>query len=386
MSLINQLMFFTVWRQENLFAGWLRTFFLRCPMNKNEIKKYLNSLCADEVMLLSEILTTEYKDIYKSKNSNHKILKRERKDCCPYCGSLHIRKNGKRKSNVQKYICSDCHKSYSSTYNSILYKTKKSYLEWNMFIECELLHLTLEETAYKVGISKTTAFAWRHKLYKSLENYINSIKLSKTIRLDATYEKINLKGTKPKNMPRMSKKRTSKGTSIRGISHHKVCIITGIDEEDNMVLKIAGLGRETIEHYQIINKQIINPELLITDQAWGYTTYAKQLNCKLDQISTGCHKSSNGNDLNVLNGIHSELKLWLKKYHGVSTRHLQGYLNMFVFKKMLSYKFERNERLFNAYILSLPSETSLFVRNICNQPFPIDLFSAYGEYHYGIFA
>ncbi|MDE5715167.1 MAG: hypothetical protein K2I42_03440 [Anaeroplasmataceae bacterium] len=43
----------------------------------------------------------------------------------------------------------------------------------------------------------------------------------------------------------------------------------------------------------------------------GYTTYAKQLNCKLDQIPTGCHKSHSGNNLNV---IHSELKLWLKKY------------------------------------------------------------------------
>lgn len=55
-------------------------------------------------------------------------------------------------------------------------------------------------------------------------------------------------------MPRMPKKRTSKETSIRGISHHKVCIITGIDEENNIVLKITGLGRKTIKHYQILNK------------------------------------------------------------------------------------------------------------------------------------
>ncbi len=355
-------------------------------MTKTEIKNYLRGLCADEVKLLSEMLANEYKDVCKGKDSNHKILKRERQGCCPYCGSIQIMKNGKRKSNVQKFICRDCHKSHCSTYNSVLYKTKKSYDEWSTFIECELLHLTLEETAYKVGISKTTAFAWRHKLYKSIENHIDSIKLTKIIRLDATYERINLKGTKPKNMPRSSKKRTSKGSSMRGISHHKVCIITGIDEKDNIIMKIAGIGREAIEHYQISNDRLVDPELLITDQAWGYTTYAKQLKCELDQIPTGCHKSSNGNDLNVLNGIHSELKLWLKKYHGVSTKHLQGYLNMFVFKKLLSYKFERKDKLYNAYILSMPSKTSLFVKDIYSQPFPIDLFSAYGEYHYGIFS
>lgn len=355
-------------------------------MNNKEIRSYLSKLCADEIIFLSELLNTEYKNICSTKDSNHKILNREREKCCPYCGSLHIRKNGKRKTGVQKYICAECGKSHSSTFNSVLYKTKKNYQEWKVFIECELLHLTLEETAYKVGISKTTAFYWRHKLYKSLENYINSIKLSDTIYIDATYEKINLKGTKKENMPRLSKKRTSKGSSMRGISHHKICIISGIDEEDNIVLKIAGLGRESIEHYNILNDTFLEPKILITDQAWGYTTYANQLKCELDQIPTGAHKSPNGNDLNILNGIHSELKLWLKKYHGVSTRHLQGYLNMFIFKKTLSYKYERNERLFYAYLLSLPSRTNLFVKQICNKPFPVDLYTAYGEYHYGIYA
>ena len=59
---------------------------------------------------------------------------------------------------------------------------------------------------------------------------------------------------------------------------------------------------------------------------------------------------------------------------------------MFVFKKMLSYKLERNDRLFYAYLHSLPYETSLFVNNIYHQPFPVDLYSAYGKYLYGIFA
>lgn len=147
-------------------------------MNKKEIKKYLGDLCADEIKLLREVLVTEYNHVYNSKNSNHKILNRERENWCPNCGSAHIRKNGKRKTGVQNFFV-NCNQSYSSICNSVLYKIKKSYREWNLFIECELFHLTLEEIAHKVGISKTTAFYWRHKLYKSIETYINSIKLKK---------------------------------------------------------------------------------------------------------------------------------------------------------------------------------------------------------------
>ena len=48
-----------------------------------------------------------------------------------------------------------------------------------------------------------------------LKEIINSCKLSGNIELDEYYLAINLKGTKKKNMPRASKKRTSHGTSKR---------------------------------------------------------------------------------------------------------------------------------------------------------------------------
>ena len=67
------------------------------------------------------------------------------------------------------------------------------------------------------------------------------------IQSDEKYFSINLKGTKTKNMPRYSKKRTSTNSPYRGISHHKICVVSSIDENDNLLLKIVGLGRCTTE-------------------------------------------------------------------------------------------------------------------------------------------
>ena len=53
------------------------------------------------------------------------------------------------------------------------------------------------------------------------------------------------KNGKTKNMLRYSKKRTSTKSSYRGISHHKICTVSSIDEDDNLILEIAGLGRCT---------------------------------------------------------------------------------------------------------------------------------------------
>lgn len=48
-------------------------------------------------------------------------------------------------------------------------------------------------------------------------------------------------------MPRYSKKRTSTNSPYKGINHHKICVITAIDEDYNIVMNIGGLGRGIIK-------------------------------------------------------------------------------------------------------------------------------------------
>lgn len=81
----------------------------------------------------------------------------------------------------------------------------------------------------------------------ALKSFIKNIELSGEIQSDEKYFSINLKGTKPQNMPRYSKKRTSTKSPYRGISHHKIYVVSSIDENDNLLLEIVGLGRCTTD-------------------------------------------------------------------------------------------------------------------------------------------
>lgn len=70
-----------------------------------ELKEFVKSLCADEVDILMDLLSS----VMKSKRSDQKIIKRERKVIsCPKCGSISIKRNG-TKEGRQRYICKDCH-------------------------------------------------------------------------------------------------------------------------------------------------------------------------------------------------------------------------------------------------------------------------------------
>lgn len=344
-----------------------------------ELKVFVKSLCADEADILMDLLPS----VIKSKKSNLKIIKRERISIsCPDCRSQSIRKNG-TKEGRQRYFCKNCHKYFSDNNNSIVYKSKHTYDQWITFINCELHDYILKDEATTVNVSQTTVFSWRHKLYKAIAEVKKSIMLSGIIQIDGTFTPINLKGTKPENMPRYSKKRSS--SAYRGVSHHKVCIMSAVDANDNMFFEIVGLGSETNKMLESIEYKIKDCEVLISDGKFAFETFCKKLGCTNEVIKSGHYVNNNGYNLATINGLHSELKTSLTKRKGVSVKHLQGYLDMFLFKKMLNYTVENQDKDIVTYNKSIPNQTKQYIKDIFEKALPIDLYDAYKEYNYGIF-
>ena len=70
----------------------------------------------------------------------------------------------------------------------------------------------------------------------------------------------------------------------------------------------------------------------------------------------------------------------------ISTRHLQVYLDWIVFKKKLKYTLDMRKWKSETYMESTIEQIPFICRDIVKLPMPIDLYTAYREYHYGIFA
>ena len=215
------------------------------------------------------------------------------------------------------------------------------------------------------------------------------------VEIDATYSPINLKGTKEKNMPRVSKPRgkhksNSLNKELRGISHHKVCIISAIDESDNMFFKIAGLGPESLEMYEKFADHFGKDITLVSDDKPAILNFADNHKFVKDTIPVIATKDTyttpNGNSLAEINELHREYKDFVRKKHGISIRHTQGYLDWLVFKKQISYSYELRKQKSMSYMKIMTERSKLRCDDICKQALPIDLRTAYEEYHYGIFA
>ena len=56
-------------------------------------------------------------------------------ECCPHCGSTAIKKIGKTKGGMQRYLCKDCHKSFSENYGLITHYSHLSEWQWKLFVQ-----------------------------------------------------------------------------------------------------------------------------------------------------------------------------------------------------------------------------------------------------------
>jgi len=234
--------------------------------------------------------------------------------------------------------------------------------------------LALRKQAIESGISVTTAFHWRHKVISSLRDFNTGMHLSGEIEMDETYFLLNMKGMK--KLPRIPKKRGTKAEK-RGVSDELACVAVATDELDQLQVKIVGQGNPTTENMiRIMGGFVTANSTLVTDSRSLYQEFASTTKCPLIQIPSGFH-TAEGHDLGTLNGIHSEMKSWFAKFRGVSTRHLQGYLDWFRTIKHMKYHIEIKEREHHLLLFSISDSITSLEKDLFRRPFPIDIYKPY---------
>lgn len=341
-------------------------------------------LIPSQIIQMINKLNHALKIIKLRKQTISKIASFEKsKISCPHCYECNIVKNGHTNTGVQTYKCKDCNKRFNDLTSTIFSYSHLTYEQIEIFLQCFKDKISLRKTAKRMNVDKNTVHLLRLKLIDSLEKIRQNLKLSGEIESDEIYKSINLKGTKPDKMPRFSKHRTSKGTSIRGINSHKICIESAIDENDNMFLEIVGTGPITSEMVKnSLGVKLAEVKKLITDCKSSYESLAKENHLNLKQVKSGCYTDDEGNNLANINSAHSGLTTFLSVFRGVSTKHLQGYLDWYSFEKYLNFSFSEEQQNNTLLNVAFTSSTKLNTTNMYDNNSGIDFNVVYADYNF----
>ena len=297
--------------------------------NLHEILRRIKSLSPQDYQSLIDLLLAEPQPEAKSISKFASDIKSSDVYICPYCGSQHIQRNGHRPDGVQKYICKDCNRSFVPTTNTVFAYTHKSLEEWFAYLRCVLSKKTIREAAENCGLNIKTSFQWRHKVLKSLVLMEDGVTLEGISEGDETYFALSFKGNRRAfqngEVDRAPHKRGHE-VHKRGLSKEQVCVPCIVDRERHSVAKTACLGTCSSKALEsVLGNCLQQLTTLCTDENAVYRRFAKEHNLNLVQIKGG--KTYRGlYHIQHLNSYHSMLKKFLRKFNGVATKYLNGYL------------------------------------------------------------
>lgn len=259
--------------------------------------------------------------------SVHEKLLNEKQGKCPHCHTSKYFKNGKKKG-VQNYKCKSCNRcftAYTGTWLAHIHKKEKLI----PYIKLMKQNLSLDKIKEELGITKNTAFHWRHKIYASL-NKIEKESFSGITESDETFFLLSRKGEK-----KLEKKPRKRGKAVkkRGINNEHVAVIVTADRKHIMKVNVACLGRISKKDIESAIGEMTTPAtILCSDRHRSYQSFGKTKGIehhtvnasKKEHVKDGCYHIQN------VNSMHSRMKFWINDLmNGVASKNLQNYMNWF---------------------------------------------------------
>lgn len=242
---------------------------------------------------------------------------------CPYEDCLHDKcctySDGKR------YKCAKCERQFTVKVGTIFHDSKISLQKWYAAIYLITSHkkgISSHQLAKDIGVTQKTAWYVLHRVRFTLGIKGDVEKLKGKIEADETFI-----GGEEKNKHKSKRTEGTQGRSIKTKS-----AVAGVLERGGQVRakKIDGTRGYYLKPFVIKNVEFGSE--LHTDEHLGYKGLAQVFKHQHVQHSAGeyvigdCHT-------NGLEGFWSLLKRGLMGiYHSVSAKHLQQYLDEFVFR------------------------------------------------------
>ena len=244
---------------------------------------------------------------------------------CPHCGSVRIRKCGKRKDGVQTYQCLDpsCGKRFNPLTNTVFDSRKIPLTEWAEYLIHLFEYHSVSSAASDNRNADATGFYWLEKVFIVLRGYQDSVMLGDLVWIDETY---------------VSEKRSKlvlgkDGKKLKGLSRNQRCVYCATDGR-SATLVAGGSGKPSrkgatrayLPHIQGFSHVVHDGERahIPTILATGSTHTV---------VPTWMTKGARDEDnpMEKINKVHRFFKRFLSRHIGFERSSLQDWANLFAF-------------------------------------------------------
>lgn len=242
---------------------------------------------------------------------------------CPYKGCEHDKVFSF--SNGKVYKCAKCRKKFSVRVGTIFEDSKISLQKWFAAIYLITSHkkgISSLQLHRDLGVTQKTAWFMLHRVRHTFGFNVSSEKLSGVCEADETFM-----GGQEKNKHKSKRTEGTQGRSVKTKS-----AVVGIVERGGELraTKIPDTTGQNLRKFVYENLQLGSK--IHTDEWWGYKGLAQAYKHNFVKHNEGEYVVGDSHT-NTLEGFWSLLKRGtIGIYHSMSDKHLQQYIDEFVFR------------------------------------------------------
>ncbi|MFZ3584941.1 IS1595 family transposase [Loktanella sp. DJP18] len=264
---------------------------------------------------------------------------------CPHCRHGEREKWGRTRTNIQRYRCRGCRRTYTGRTGSTIQHLHRPdlFLEVAKDMLGDRAPSSIRELSRSLRRNKHTIWRWRMIILNALSG-ASSNSFGGIVEADETYQRESRKGSRewvrhlrnPSQHPKPPRRRWyeygEKGIPMmRGLSRWQLPILTVADRGGaRRFQRIAGRSNGTIQ--MALSPIVARDAVLCTDGLAGYAAFAQSSGIEHFVIKTkpGQKAVSATHHIQNINSLHSRYKDFTRPFRGPASKYLGGYLQWFI--------------------------------------------------------
>lgn len=243
---------------------------------------------------------------------------------CPHCGESRIRPWG-RASGLPRYRCSGCRRTFGPLTGTPLARLRHKD-RWLFYLEKFHEGESVRKAAGRCGINIKAAFLWRHR-FLELPSSLAARRESGIVEADETWFLRSSKGQRG-GLPRRPRKRGGRAMK-RGLSSEQVPVLVVRDRSGATADAI--LPKDDHQAIEAVLTPLLARDAVLCTDGGGkgpFALAAREMGIahRAINLSRGIRVLAGVYHTQNVNGYHSRLKEWMRRFHGVATKYLDHYL------------------------------------------------------------
>lgn len=246
---------------------------------------------------------------------------------CPHCRSWLVVRNGQARG-LQRYKCRGCAKTFNALTGTSLARLRYRD-KWLLQAQALIDGLSITKAARQLEVARSTAFRWRHR-FLALPQAIKPTSLGGIVEADETSIFKSCKGQRTQRQTADRKARHRGGRATRrgmSVEHDVVLVIR--DRSGSTTDQIVQ-ALDTAHLAAVLQPLLTTDAVLCTDGSPALAAAARHIGIEHHAVNVSSGQRAQGAwHINNVNGFHSRLKTWLRRFNGVASSYLHHYLGWF---------------------------------------------------------